>query len=203
MLRYSTTWCVMEKRLVLASASPRRKALLERVGIEIEVVPSTIEEVPQKDEDAGSHVLRLAREKTEEVANRFPDRWVIGADTLVVIDGEILGKPETSKEVRRMLSALSGRDHRVLTGYAVARKKEAAFVSRVVETRVRVKDLSPGEINWYIRTGEPFGKAGAYGIQGVGSFMVEEIQGSYTNVVGLPVCQVLVSLGALGAIDLK
>lgn len=193
----------MEKRLVLASASPRRKALLERVGIEIEVVPSTIEEVPQKDEDAGSHVLRLAREKTEEVANRFPDRWVIGADTLVVIDGEILGKPETSKEVRRMLSALSGRDHRVLTGYAVARKKEAAFVSRVVETRVRVKDLSPGEINWYIRTGEPFGKAGAYGIQGVGSFMVEEIQGSYTNVVGLPVCQVLVSLGALGAIDLK
>ena len=203
MLRYSTTWCVMEKRLVLASASPRRKALLERVGIEIEVVPSTIEEVPQKDEDARSHVLRLAREKTEEVANRFPDRWVIGGDTLVVIDGEILGKPETSKEARRMLSALSGRDHRVLTGYAVARKKEAAFASRVVETRVRVKDLSPGEINWYIRTGEPFGKAGAYGIQGVGSFMVEEIQGSYTNVVGLPVCQVLVSLGALGAIDLK
>lgn len=189
--------------MILASASPRRRVLLEGVGIEIEVVPSSIEETTRKDEDARSHVLRLAREKTEDVANRFGERWVIGADTIVVIDGEILGKPETAREARNMLVLLSGRYHRVLTGYAIARKKDAAFVTDFVETRVKIKDLNPGEINWYLRTGEPFGKAGGYAIQGVGAFMVEEIEGSYTNVVGLPVCQVLESLCALGAIDLK
>lgn len=193
----------MERRLILASASPRRKALLEKAGIEIEVVPSRIEEGIVKDEGPRSHVLRLAREKTEAATNRFHDRWVLGADTIVVIDEEIMGKPETSVEARGMLSLLSGRDHWVLTGYAIVKRKGAAFVSDVVETRVRVKHLSPGEINWYIRTGEPFGKAGAYAIQGVGCFMVEEIEGSYTNVVGLPVCQVLESLRVLGAIDLK
>ncbi len=193
----------MESRLILASASPRRKALLEQVGIEIEVVPSRIHEVARKDEDPGSRVLRLAREKAEEVADRFCDRWVIGADTAVVIDGQILGKPRIPEEAGRMLSLLSGRDHWVLTGYAIFSRKERAFTSDVAETRVRVKPLRPEEITWYIRTGEPFGKAGAYAIQGVGAFMVEEIEGSYTNVVGLPICQVLKSLSALGAVDLK
>jgi len=194
---------LMESRLMLASASPRRKALLEQVGIEVEIVPSHVEGSIRKKADPRDHVLKMAREKTEDVANRFWDRWVIAADTIVVVDREILGKPETSKEARRMLSLLSGRDHSVLTGYAIAMRKAAAFVNDVVETRVSVKRLSTREIDWYIHTGEPFGKAGAYAIQGVGSFMVEAIEGSYTNVVGLPVCQVLESLRALGAIDLR
>lgn len=193
----------MEKPLILASASPRRKALLESVGIEIEVVLSRVEELIETDEHARSHVLRLARQKTDDVASRFSDRWVLGADTVVAIDGKILGKPETPGEARRMLSLLSGRDHRVFTGYAIARKQAAVSVSDALETRVRLKHLSPEEINWYIRTGEPSGKAGAYAIQGVGCFLVEEIEGSYTNVVGLPVCQVLESLRALGAIALR
>ena len=193
----------MNRPLILASVSPRRKALLEQVGLEIEVVPSRIEEVIRKDEPPRNYVLRMSREKAEVVAGRFYDRWVIGADTVVVIDGEILGKPEDSEEARGMLTLLSGREHWVLTGYAIARRKGGAFLSDVLETRVRVKPLSPREINWYTRTGEPLGKAGAYAIQGVGSFMVEEIEGSYTNVVGLPVCQVLESLRAVGAINLR
>jgi len=193
----------MERRLILASGSPRRKTLLEKVGIEIQVVASRIEEASCGDEMASEHVRRLAEEKADNVAGRFLHRWVLGADTVVVIDDEILGKPETVREAKRMLSLLSGRDHSVLTGYAIVNKGDAVSASHVVETRVRVKDLSPEEIEWYIRTEEPFGKAGAYAIQGVGSFMIEEIEGSYTNVVGLPVCQVLESLRGLGAVELK
>jgi predicted house-cleaning NTP pyrophosphatase (Maf/HAM1 superfamily) len=120
-----------------------------------------------------------------------------------LIEGRILGKPGNAEEAEKMLSLLSGRDHWVLTGYAIVRRRESARFNRVVETRVKVKDLSQEEIDWYLRTGEPFGKAGAYAIQGAGSFMIEEIHGSYTNVVGLPVCQVLESLRRLGAIDLR
>ncbi len=193
----------MDRWLILASASPRRQTLLELAGIEIEVVPSGVEETLRKNEDPSDHVRRMAQEKTEAVAGRFPDRWVIGADTIVVIDGESLGKPKTQKDAREMLSLLSGRIHQVLTGYAVAMKKESLFVSDVVETKVKIKHLSLKEISWYVRTGEPIDKAGAYAIQGAGAFMIEEIRGSYTNVVGLPLCQVLESLRALGAIDLK
>lgn len=193
----------MEEKLILASASPRRQALLERLGIEIDIVPSRVKETVREDEDPKDHVLRMAREKTEDVATRFSDRWVIGADTIVVIDGKILGKPQTFEEARQMLSLISGRDHWVFTGYAIARKETATFVSHVLKTRVRIKSLSPGQIDWYIRTEEPFGKAGAYAIQGVGCFMVEEVEGSYTSVVGLPVCEVLESLRLLRAIDLK
>ncbi|NIQ37972.1 MAG: septum formation inhibitor Maf [Proteobacteria bacterium] len=194
---------MMDRWLILASASPRRQTLLELAGIEIEVVPSGVEETLRKNEDPSDHVRRMAQEKTEAVAGRFPDRWVIGADTIVVIDGESLGKPKTQKDAREMLSLLSGRIHQVLTGYAVAMKKESLFVSDVVETKVKIKHLSLKEISWYVRTGEPIDKAGAYAIQGAGAFMIEEIRGSYTNVVGLPLCQVLESLRALGAIDLK
>jgi septum formation protein len=186
--------------LILASGSPRRKALLEQVGLEIEVVPTEIDEAIRAGEDPRSHVQRLALEKAEDVAGRFEECWVIGADTVVVVDGRILGKPGTSEAARVMLATLSDRDHWVLTGYAIVRRKGGVATSRVVETRVRVKALRPDEISWYVRTGEPFGKAGGYAIQGVGCFMIEEIEGSYTNVVGLPVCQVLESLRALGAL---
>ena len=193
----------MSKSLILASASSRRKALLEQVGLVIEVMPSGIEEVTRKDENPRDHVLRLAREKTEEVADRFCDRWVIGADTVVVIEGQILGKPRTPDEARAMLTCLSGRNHWVWTGYAIAMIETSAFATHALRTRVSVKRLSEGEIDWYIRTGEPLGKAGAYAIQGMGGFMIEEIEGSYTNVVGLPLCQVLGDLCTLGAIELR
>jgi septum formation protein len=193
----------MDRRLVLASGSPRRKALLENARLHIVAVPSDVSEGFQEGESPQDHVLRLAIEKAERISKRFPGRWVIGADTIVVIEGRILGKPGNADAAEKMLSLLSGRDHWVLTGYAIVRRRESARFNRVVETRVKVKNLSHEEIDWYIRTGEPFGKAGAYAIQGVGSFMVEEIHGSYTNVVGLPVCQVLESLRRLGAIDLR
>jgi len=192
---------VMEKRLVLASASPRRKVLLEQVGLAIDVVPSGIEETAQKSEDPENRVVRLARQKAASVAGRLWDRWVIGADTIVLIDTRILEKPHDQDEAKQMLSLLSGRDHWVLTGYAIARRDRAILFSRVEETRVRIKRLSAEEIEWYVETGEPLGKAGGYAIQGAGCFMVEEVEGSYTNVVGLPVCQVLESLHTLGAVS--
>jgi septum formation protein len=193
----------MDTCLILASGSPRRKALLEMLGIEVEVIPSGMDEDFRSDESPREHVLRLASEKAGNVADRFPERWVIGADTVVVIDGEVLGKPENPGDARRMLSSLSGRFHRVLTGYAIINKGMGASARDVLETKVKVKHLGSGEMDWYIRTGEPFGKAGGYAAQGIGSFIIEEIKGSYTNVVGLPVCQVVESLHALGAVDLK
>jgi septum formation protein len=193
----------MEKRLILASDSPRRKVLLEQVGLVIDVVPSGIEETAKKGEDPENRVVRLARQKAACVANRFRDRWVLGADTIVLIDTRILGKPHHPDEAKEMLSLLGGRDHWVLTGYAIARRDRAILVSRIEETRVRLKPLSPEEIEWYVQTGEPLGKAGGYAIQGVGCFMVEEVEGSYTNVVGLPVCQVLESLRTLGALSVE
>ncbi len=193
----------MDTCLILASGSPRRKTLLEMLGIEVEVIPSGMDEDFRSDEGPREHVLRLASEKAGSVADRFPERWVIGADTVVVIDGEVLGKPENPGDARRMLSSLSGRFHRVLTGYAIINKGMGASARDVLETKVKVKHLGSGEMDWYIRTGEPFGKAGGYAAQGIGSFMIEEIKGSYTNVVGLPVCQVVESLHALGAVDLK
>jgi septum formation protein len=196
-------FCSVSERLVLASGSPRRKALLEQVGLEVEVLPSQIDEAIREGEDPRTHVQRLAMEKAEDVARRCQEHWVIGADTVVVVDGRILGKPETSEAARAMLTALSGRDHGVFTGYAIVRRKEGIATGRVVETRVRVKALRPDEIGWYVRTGEPFGKAGGYAIQGVGCFMIEEIEGSYTNVVGLPVCQVLETLRTLGALEAR
>jgi septum formation protein len=193
----------MKRRLILASASPRRKTLLEKLGIAIEILPSHVREIARIGESPRSRVLRLAAEKTEDVATQFSERWVIGADTIVAVEGKTLGKPGSSTEAKWMLSTLSGRDHSVLTGYAIANKREAIFVRDAVETRVKVKDLSAEEIDWYIRTGEPFGKAGAYAIQGIGCFMIKRIEGSYTNVVGLPVCEVFQSLRAVGAIDLS
>jgi septum formation protein len=191
----------MEKKLVLASGSPRRKALMDQVGLAVDVLPSGVVETGREGEDPGDHVLRLATEKAVQVAKRLRNRWVIGADTIVVVDGRILGKPQNSREARGMLALLSGRDHWVLTGYAIAMREREVLVRRMEETRVRVKCLRPEEIDWYVGTGEPLGKAGGYAIQGLGCFMVEELEGSYTNVVGLPVCQVLESLRVLGALS--
>lgn len=190
--------------IVLASASPRRKELLERVGVRCHVAPSHIPEDALPGETPREHVLRLAVAKAAEVAARpeVPGRWFIGSDTVVVRDNVILGKPADAAEAEAMLSSLSGREHLVLTAFCVHDRQHDTTVREVVETRVRFKELTVQEIRGYIASGEPFDKAGSYAIQGLGVFMVQAINGSYTNVVGLPLCEIIAVLEGLGAVQL-
>ena len=134
------------------------------------------------------------------MSSREKDSWILGADTIVVIGERVLGKPENHGDAREMLSLLSGREHRVITGFGVLDPSGKPVHAESVSTQVRFKPLSEEEVSGYIKTGEPFGKAGAYAIQGVGSFMVESICGSYTNVVGLPVCELIKALLKYGAL---
>jgi septum formation protein len=190
--------------IVLASASPRRREMLARLGIDFQVVPSAADETVLVDEAPEAHVTRLSCDKAMEVARR-PDqtgRWFIGSDTVVVRDNVILGKPADKAEAAAMLTSLSGRSHRVISGYAVYDKASNRTLSAAVITKVFFKDLTAAEIEGYIATEEPFDKAGSYAIQGIGSFMVPNIEGSYTNVVGLPLCEVISALEELGAIKL-
>jgi len=193
----------MKDRLILASKSPRRYDLLKQMGLDFEVIPSTVEEDFVSAESPREHVIRLAEAKALDVGNRFPENWVIGADTIVYVDGIILGKPKSREEALKMLRLISGKEHRVLTGVSVRHLKKGKGECETVETAVRVKVLSPVEMDWYVRTGEPFDKAGGYGIQGIGSFMIESINGSYTNVVGLPLCELMQMLIRLGTITIS
>lgn len=187
--------------LVLASASPRRSELLARVGLRFAVVPSDLPEEVLPGEAPEQHVLRLARGKALQVAQRdtVAGRWFLGSDTVVVRDDDILGKPRDAEEAATMLAALSGRRHRVLTGIAVHDRQTGTTMAEVVATAVRFKELTEREIAGYIASGEPFDKAGAYAIQGLGAALVRDIEGSYTNVVGLPLCEILEMLEGLGA----
>lgn len=187
-------------RFVLASGSPRRLELLSRVGLVPEVVPSDVEEVVRPGEPADAAALRLAGEKAADVAGRLGPgpAFVIAADTIVALGDEALGKPLDAADAARMLERLSGRTHEVHTGFVVLALPGGRRIERVVTTRVRVKRLTPLEIAGYVATGEPLGKAGGYAIQGAGAFMVESIEGSVTNVIGLPLLEVLEALAALG-----
>ena len=174
--------------LVLASASPRRRELLARAGFEFEVTPADVDERQRDREFPKAYVSRLAFEKAETVAAGLSDgrlQVVLGADTIVVVDGDILSKPRDTQDAREMLRRLSGRSHDVLTGVALLRGPERR--SAVEQTRVSLVELADDVIEWYLTTGEPMDKAGAYGVQGIASQFVERIEGSYTNVVGLPV----------------
>ncbi len=194
---------MISPKIVLASASPRRSELLSQVGIEFEIIPSNIPEEPLDGETPAEHVMRLASQKASEVAGRVgTGKWVIGSDTVVIIDGEILEKPEDHMDAIGMLKKLSGREHKVITGYSIINSSSGEEVKRAVETAVKFKELTDNEIEGYVHSGEPMDKAGAYAIQGLGSFMVEGIIGSYSNVVGLPVCQIVNDLEALGAVKL-
>ncbi|MGQ0793197.1 MAG: Maf family protein [Deltaproteobacteria bacterium] len=194
----------MPKRIVLASASPRRRELLANLGIEFDVIPSQIDEIPIKGESPRDFAMRIAEDKALSVASALDGSVaaVIGADTIVVVDGEILGKPKDADEARRMLRKISGRAHTVITAFCIARPKYEVLRSRHIETEVVVKPLAAREIEGYIKTAEPMDKAGSYGAQGVGAFMIREIRGSFTNVVGLPVSEVLEALGELGIFTL-
>lgn len=192
------------QNIVLASASPRRSELLTQVGIKFQIVPSNADEAVLPKETPEEHVVRLSSDKAMEVANRPAQtgRWFIGSDTIVVRDDKILGKPVDAKEAAAMLASLSDRSHRVISGFAVYDREIGKKLSTAVTTRVFFKNLTTREIEGYIATGEPFDKAGSYAIQGIGSFMVPKIEGSYTNVVGLPLCEVIAALEELGAIEL-
>jgi septum formation protein len=188
--------------LILASASPRRQELLKSAGVTFEAVPSNADERFRKGEKPEEHTRRLAREKAREVGERFPGRWVLAADTVVVVDGRVLGKPKDAKEAGRMLRLLSGREHRVITGYCLIRAGGREGMEGHATTRVSFKALAPAEIRWYISTREPFDKAGGYAIQGRGAFMVKRISGSYTNVVGLPLYEVIEALKEMKAVEI-
>ena len=175
--------------LVLASGSPRRKDLLEGLGLTFDVVPSGVAESGSRHEPPEGLVMGWAHEKALAVSGRLSDRWVLAADTIVLLDGSVLGKPSDPGEAAEMLHRLSGNVHEVLSGICLVHREANASRLQCVRTEVHFKDLTRKEIDAYVRTGEPFDKAGAYGIQGMGAFLVRSIRGSYTNVVGLPLCE--------------
>lgn len=176
------------EKLTLASRSPRRAEILRAAGWPFEAVAADVDESVQLGEDANSYVKRLALTKAQTVARRVTEGLILGADTTVLVDGEMLGQPADDEDARRMLKLLSGKWHEVLTGVALIQLGEAAPVLVDHEaTRVRFAEMSAEEIDWYVSTGEPRGKAGAYGIQGHAALFVEEIAGDYFNIVGLPV----------------
>ncbi len=178
-------------RLILASKSPRRRYLLKQAGLKFSVIPSSFDESSVILSSPDVYVRQLAENKARDISEQYPDSWVIGADTIVFIDGTILGKPGSQAEARTMLKNLSGRTHQVLTGYCICCHRTGRRFSETVKTDVCFKKLTDREIDWYISSGEPFDKAGAYAIQGIGTFLVKRINGSYTNVVGLPICEVV------------
>jgi septum formation protein len=200
--------------LILASASPRRKGLLTQVGLPFRSETSHVTEEGLCRDPAQATCV-LAEKKARWVYSRIGGSWVLGADTIVVIDkirsqvpeahiespGTILGKPKDEKEACHMLRLLSGREHSVITGFCILDPSGKTAHSEAVSTRVHIKELTVPEIDAYVSTKEPFGKAGSYAIQGIGSFMVKSISGSYANVVGLPLFALIKALLAVGAIE--
>jgi septum formation protein len=177
--------------LILASESPRRIRLLRSLGLAFEVIPSGIEERDDLKKEPGGLVECHAREKARTISRLYPKSWVLSADTIVVLDDRIFGKPLSADHALDMLQQLSGREHHVFSGLCLMRSDPKFLRVGCVRTKVRFKTLSPAEIRAYVETGEPLDKAGAYGIQELGVFLVESLQGSYTNVVGLPLCETL------------
>ncbi len=176
----------LREKLVLASSSPRRKELLDAAGWPYEAIVAGIDESLMPNEAPAAYVQRLARSKAEAVAAQLPSGLVLGADTTVVIENQILGQPQDDDDARRMLKLLNDKWHEVLTGVAVVRVGGESLVD-FETTRVRFAEMTDREIDWYIATGETRGKAGAYGIQGAAGLFIEEIQGDYFNIVGLPI----------------
>jgi septum formation protein len=188
-------------RFILASASPRRIELLKLMGLAFDVIPSAIDETFRQGETPREHVLRLSEGKAAVVSRRHPDAWVLGADTIVIIDGEVLGKPGSVAAAKGMLEKLSGREHEVFTGFSIARPEQGILIRQCVESSVLFREITAAEMEWYLGTDEPYDKAGAYAAQGMSAFFIREIRGSYTNVIGLPLCEVVDALKSVSAID--
>jgi septum formation protein len=183
--------------IILASESPRRRQLLEMLGIPHEVVPAAVNERPEPGELPESMAVRLAREKAQSVAQRRPEAPVLAADTVVVVDDQILGKPVDAAEAEQMLGLLSGREHRVVTAVALA-PPGGEVLERYDVTRVRFRTLAPEIIAAYVATGEPLDKAGGYGVQGYGAVLIERVDGDFFSVMGLPLRLVVDLLEAAG-----
>ena len=184
-------------KVILASASPRRRQLLASAGIEFEAIESLVPERHVAGEPARDYALRMAREKAGAISSQFPQAIVIGADTIVVCENQILEKPAHPDDARRMLEMLSGRVHTVVTAFALARGG-SVLESSPVESQVTFRKLGEAEIDDYIATEEPFDKAGAYGIQGVGGGFISHVEGSRDNVMGLPTERVVAALARWG-----
>lgn len=194
---------INNQKLILASKSPRRRDLLEQIGLNIKIYPSNVNETQVSIKNPEKYVSELSLLKAKNTALFYPDEWVLGADTIVVVKDQILGKPQSKIEAIDMLNKLNNCEHSVFTGFSVINQKEKSIITQSVETKVSFKYLSSQEISWYVNTGEPFDKAGAYAIQGIGAFIVKHISGSYSNVVGLPVCEVVEVLMKLNIIQFK
>lgn len=185
-------------RLILASASPRRRVLLESAGIKPVVIPAGVEEEAARTGEPDAVAKDLAERKVRAVARAHPEDLVLGADTLVVIDGEVLGKPSDMQDAIGMLERLSGRTHRVYTGIALYCPESRRILRDCDCTLVTMRDLVAQEIMWYVKTGEPMDKAGGYALQGAGAFFVREIRGDYSGVIGLPLAKVYALLKGAG-----
>lgn len=186
--------------LILASASPRRQELLRFVGLKFKTIPAHLNEDYIEGESPREHVKRLSQDKAIAIAKKYPNAVVLGADTIVVIDKSILGKPENKYQARKMLRKLSGREHKVYTGFTIAQEASKICYTNVVLSAVKFKKISPQELEWYVASDEPYDKAGGYAVQGRGAYFIQSIRGSYTNVIGLPLCEVLETLKKLEAI---
>lgn len=189
-----------ENPLILASASPRRKELLEQISIPFIVMPSHIDENGLKGKPH-EVCIKLADKKALSLYNDSNDNWILAADTIVLKDGIVMGKPINATEAANMLKSLSNGVHEVITGFSIVDPSGGVAISNHVVTSVKFKSLSSEEIDDYIKTGEPFGKAGAYAIQGIGTFMIKSISGSYSNVVGLPLFAVIDAFKKVKALD--
>jgi septum formation protein len=185
-------------KFILASASPRRRELLASIGLDFDIMPSHVPEVHEAGEVPEEYVARLSRDKADALAREHPARWVIAADTTVLLGDQLLEKPDGAAGAARMLATIAGRTHIVYTGVTLENREREYRETRVAESEVRMLALSPAEIEWYVKTGEPLDKAGAYAVQGKGAMFIDSIHGSYTNVVGLPLATLFQMLKKAG-----
>ena len=186
------------RRLILASASPRRRDLLQRTGCAFRVIPSQTDETHRPGETPAAYVQRVAVDKAQAVSQEQPGFWVLAADTIVTLNGHILGKPGSTEIARKMLTTLSGQTHQVMTAFVLLNETGQSAAAEVVTSEVTFKSISDAEIDAYLATGESFDKAGAYAVQGRGSTLVDHVAGSLTNVIGLPMDEVGVALRTAG-----
>lgn len=187
--------------MILASKSPRRKEILENLGFNIVIKTKEIDEISDK-VGLDEQIKDISYKKAIEIAKENPNEYVVSADTLVEVDGEVLGKPKNEDEAKEMLKKLSGRCHQVLTGYTIINLSKGINKSELVKSKVYFKNLSETEIEWYIQSREPLDKAGAYGIQGLGSIFVDKIDGDFFSIMGFPINSFIKTLSILG-IDIK
>jgi septum formation protein len=190
-------------RFILASQSPRRRELLASIGLDFDVLPSAIPEVRGEGESPEEYVARLSREKAAVIAEKHPSRWVIAADTTVLLGEQLLEKPLDAEDAKRMLAVIAGNTHVVYTGVTLLNLERHHRDTRVAESEVRMLPLTVDDIEWYVSTGEPLDKAGAYAVQGAGAMFIDSIHGSYTNVVGLPLALLFQMLRRAGVDPLR